>query len=149
MATAYKGRMTTGAPNSGKEDDKSSFDQRIIEEIQIDEIRIDRIGSRRYKYMMVAYELGNLGGTLELRGELGYIRRNNFSKPQVFASKHSRQSARDSGTALYSIFRVRSLDSQEPTRLFVCMESTMSLHNVVTPAASTPAVAAGVTTTFG
>ena len=62
------------------------FDQRIIEEIQIDEMRIDRIGNRRYNYMMVAYELGNLGGTLELRGELGYIRRSYFSKPQLFAS---------------------------------------------------------------
>ena len=62
------------------------FDQRITEEIQIDEIGIHRIGNRRYNYMMVAYELGNLGGTLGLRGELGYIRRSHFSKPQVFAS---------------------------------------------------------------
>ena len=36
--------------------------------------------------MMVAYELGNLGGTLGLRGGLGYIRRSHFSKPRVFAS---------------------------------------------------------------
>ena len=60
-------------------------DQRIIEEIQIDEMEIDRVGNRRYSYMMVAYELGNLGGTLGLRGELGYIRRSHFSQPQVFA----------------------------------------------------------------
>ena len=45
------------------------FDQRIIEEIQIDEIDIDRIGIIRYNYMMVAYELANLGGTFGLRGE--------------------------------------------------------------------------------
>ena len=32
--------------------------------------------------MMVACELGNLGGTLGLRGELGYIRRSHFSKPK-------------------------------------------------------------------
>ena len=62
------------------------FDQRIIEEIQIDEMGIDKIGNRRYNYMMVAYELGNLGGILELRGQLGYIRRSHFSKPQLFAS---------------------------------------------------------------
>ena len=62
------------------------FDQRIIEEIQIDEMGIDRIGNRRYNYMMVAYKLGNSGGTLGLRGELGYIRRSHFSKSQVFAS---------------------------------------------------------------
>ena len=37
------------------------FDPRIIEEIQIDEMGIDRIGNQRYNYMMVAYELGNLG----------------------------------------------------------------------------------------
>ena len=36
--------------------------------------------------MMVAYELGNLGGTFGLRGELGYIKRSHFSKIQVFAS---------------------------------------------------------------
>ena len=35
---------------------------------------------------MVAYKLGNLGGTLGLRGELGYIKRSYFFKPQVFAS---------------------------------------------------------------
>ena len=63
------------------------FDQRIIEDIQIDEMGIDRIGNRRYNYLMVAYELGNLGGTFELRGEFGYIRRSHFSKPQVFASQ--------------------------------------------------------------
>ena len=62
------------------------FDQRIIEKIQIDEMGIDRIGNRRYNYMMVAYELGSLGGTLGLGGDLGHIRRNHFSKPQVFAS---------------------------------------------------------------
>ena len=62
------------------------FDQRIIEDIQIDEMGIERIGNRRYNYMMVAYKLDNLGGTRELRGELRYIRRNHFSKPQVFAS---------------------------------------------------------------
>ena len=61
-------------------------DQRIIEEIQIDEIGIDRVGNRRYNYVMVAYESGNLGGTLELRGGLGYIGTSHFSKPQVFAS---------------------------------------------------------------
>ena len=43
------------------------FDQRIIEEIQIDEMGIGRNGNRRYNYMMVAYELGNLGGTLGSR----------------------------------------------------------------------------------
>ena len=53
-----------------------------MEEIQIDELEIDRTGNRRYNYMMVAYELGNLDGTLELRGELGYIRRSHFSKQQ-------------------------------------------------------------------
>ena len=52
---------------------KRVFDQRIIEEIQIDEIGIDRIGNRRYNYMMAAYELRNLGGTLGSRGELSYI----------------------------------------------------------------------------
>ena len=62
------------------------FDQRIIEEIQIDEMRMGRIGNKKYNYMMVAYELGNLGGTLELRGELGYIKRSHFSKSQRFAS---------------------------------------------------------------
>ena len=61
------------------------FDQRIIEEIQIDEMGIDRIGNRRYDYMMIAYEFGNLGGTFELSGKLGYIR-SHFSKPQVSAS---------------------------------------------------------------
>ena len=62
------------------------FDQRIIEEIQTDEMGIDRFGDRRYSYMMAAYELRNLGDTLGLRGELGYIRRSHFSKPQVFAN---------------------------------------------------------------
>ena len=62
------------------------FDQRIIEEIQIDEMGIDRVGNKRYNYMMVAYQLGNLGGTLGLRGELRYIKKSQFSKPQVFAS---------------------------------------------------------------
>ena len=62
------------------------FDQRIIKEIQIDEIGIDKTGNKRDNYMMIGYELGNLGGTLELRGELGYIRRRHFSKPQLFAS---------------------------------------------------------------
>ena len=59
------------------------FDQRIIEEIWVDEMGIDRIGNRRYNYMMVAYELGNLSGTLGSRGELRYIRSSHFSKPQV------------------------------------------------------------------
>ena len=63
------------------------FDQRIIEGIQIDEMGIDRIGNRRYNYIMVVYELGNLGSILGSRGELGYIRRSHFSKPQVFASQ--------------------------------------------------------------
>ena len=36
--------------------------------------------------MMVAYELDNLGGTLGLRGELGYVRRSHSSKPQLFES---------------------------------------------------------------
>ena len=36
--------------------------------------------------MMVAYELGNLGGTLWSRGELGYIKKCDFSKPKVSAS---------------------------------------------------------------
>ena len=36
--------------------------------------------------MMVTYELGNLGGTLGLKGEFECIRRSHFSKPQVFAS---------------------------------------------------------------
>ena len=58
------------------------FDRRIIEEIQIDEMGIDRIGNRRYSYMMAAYDLGNSGGTLGSRGELGYIRRGHFSKEQ-------------------------------------------------------------------
>ena len=47
------------------------FDQRIIEGIQIDEMGIDKTGNKRYNYMMVAYDLGNLGGTLGLTGELG------------------------------------------------------------------------------
>ena len=62
------------------------FDQRITEEIQIDKMGIDRIGNRRYNYMIVAYELGNLGCGLGLRGELGYINKRHFSKPQVFTS---------------------------------------------------------------
>ena len=62
------------------------FDQRIIEEIQIDEMGIDRIGNRRYNHMMVAYELGDLGGTLGLRGELGYIRRSHFSQNTTLAT---------------------------------------------------------------
>ena len=62
------------------------FDQRIIEEIEIDEMGIDRFGNRRYNYMMFSFEFGNLGGTLGSRGELGYIRRAHFSKPQVFPS---------------------------------------------------------------
>ena len=62
------------------------FDQRIIEEIQMNEMGIDRIGNRRDNYMMAAYEFGNLSGTLQLRGELGHIRRSHFSKPKVFAS---------------------------------------------------------------
>ena len=54
------------------------LDQKIIEEIQTDEMGIERIGNRRYSYMMAAYELGNLGGTLGSRGELGYIKRGYF-----------------------------------------------------------------------
>ena len=119
------------------------FDQRIIEEIQIDEMGIDRIGNRRYNYMMVAYELGNLGGTFGLSGELGYIRRSHFSKPSGVC-KHSRQSARDGGRVFCRTFRVRSLNHQGPTGLFVCTEPTMSLCNTPTLVAT-----AGVATTSG
>ena len=56
------------------------LDQRIIEEIQTDEIGIDRISNMRYNYMMAAYELGNLGGTLGSRDELGCMKRGHFSK---------------------------------------------------------------------
>ena len=56
------------------------FDQMIIEEAHTGEMGIDRIGNSRYSYMMAAYELDNLGGTLGSRGELGYIRRGHFSK---------------------------------------------------------------------
>ena len=75
------------------------FDQRIIEEIQIDEMGIDRIGNRRYNYMTVAYELGNLGGTLGLRVRARVYNEEPFLQiPSVW--KHSRQSVRDSGTVL-------------------------------------------------
>ena len=50
---------------------------------------LNRIGNRWYTYMMVVYELGNLGGTLGLTGDLGYIEGSHFSKPQVFASIRS------------------------------------------------------------
>ena len=94
--------------------------------------------------MIIAYELGKLGCTLEWRGELGYKEEPFLQTPSV--CKHSRQSARDSGTILCSTFRVRRLNSQGPTGLFVCTESTMSLHNVATAAA---AAASGVATTSG
>ena len=82
MTTAYQGRMTAGAARSDQEDDKSSV---WSEDHWGNPDRwngIDRIGNSRYNYMMVAYELGNLGGTLGSRGELGYIRRCHFSKQQ-------------------------------------------------------------------
>ena len=119
------------------------FDQRIIEEIQIDEMGIARIGDRRYNYMMVPYELGNLSGTLELRGELGHIRRSHFSKPQVFASIRGNPHG-IRGIVLCSTFQVRSLNSQGPARLFACTESTISLHNVAAAVGT-----AGVTATSG
>ena len=50
------------------------FNQRIIEEIQKDEIGINRINNMRYNYIVVTYELDNLGSTLGSRGELGYIK---------------------------------------------------------------------------
>ena len=111
------------------------FDHRIIEEIQIDEMRIDRIGNRRYNYMMVAYESDNLGGTLELRGELGYIRRSHFSKPKCLQAFEAVRKGFRNSTLQY--FPCKNLNSQGPTTLFVCTESTMSLHNVATPAAAT------------
>ena len=73
-------------PRATKKMINRMFDQRVIEEIEIDEMGIARIGNSRDNYMMVASELGSLGGTLGLKGELRYIRRSHFSKPQVFAS---------------------------------------------------------------
>ena len=93
--------------------------------------------------MMVAYELGNLGGTRGLRWRARVYKEEPFLQiPSV--CKHSRQSARDSRTVLCSTFRVRSLNSQGPTGLFVYTESTMSLRNVAAPTA-----AAGVAATSG
>ena len=56
---------------------------------------IHRIDNRRYSYMMAAYELATLGGTLGPRGELGYIMRamspnNNLPKPVRTILKHVR-----------------------------------------------------------
>ena len=57
---------------------------------------IEKIGNMRYNYMMVAYELGILGGTLGLNGDFRYIRRSHFCKPQVFASiRDSPQGSRE------------------------------------------------------
>ena len=52
-----------------------TFNQRIIEKIHAYEMESNRIGNRRYSSMVAAHELGNVGGTSGLRGELVYIRR--------------------------------------------------------------------------